>query len=136
MKMLSLLAGFASLFFSQMSHANSSFEGAWWVVNSPVVSVLSLNKDGTVLDTLCESEKYFSEQVCDKESSSLYAFTRNNNGLCNLKTEKLPSCWYHMYQPTNDKNTLYIKADPNNKRPGLGYVLTAKRLVLGVWPMK
>lgn len=116
--------------------AASSFEGAWWVVNSPVVSVMSLQADGTVLSVHCESEKYSEEQICDNKGETSYIFNQAGDALCSAADERTPFCWYRLYQSHFDKNILYLRADPTNSRPGLSYVLTSRRLFPGVWPMK
>jgi hypothetical protein len=134
---MKLLVGlfFLALNFNH-AQAGQTFNGAWWVVNSPVVSVMTTLPDGRILATDCESQAYFQDKTCIKKGETIYRFVNNSTrNACSEAEGRTPYCWY-MLSLSSDPNIIYLKADPLHTMPGAGYALSMYRLHDGVWPMK
>lgn len=136
LKLFFYISAFTLSVFSFTTNAKSPFVGAWWVVNSPLVSVITEVNESKIIKTECDAEQYFSDATCKKTNSAVYLLNSEGTKACSVATEKHPACWFMISPSRLDKNILFLNADPTNSRPGLGYAYSYKRLFNGQWPMR
>lgn len=134
MKKLVLLFTFILMSFSSHAVELKRFAGAWDFYRADVVNVIETNGLGTWTSRSCVARDYMASKACTQpypdSKVELMVYDQKLGGLCSV-TEK-EYCWFLVRVipgATPEKDTLVIKADPFNRKPGLGYAISAPRLL-------
>ncbi|MFN8370312.1 MAG: hypothetical protein U0T83_06770 [Bacteriovoracaceae bacterium] len=120
--------------FAEASDSKNLFHGEWEYPLSGIISVITTKDYKTWESVSCLRKEYLTTKTCIKPDSdsvpTYYVYNERVDGLCSIKTDSDSFCWQliRVYENSEGRDTLIMKADPFNSEPGLGYALSAYRL--------